>query len=201
MVASAFEEGLRLASQLGLNSGSEEQGGQLDASTSNIDACMDVVHAYQSAYEQQAACCARREAAQVQALIDQRLLRQRVDGLNKARDTMARVVDCKDALADRLRAIKVRPSVPVDPQYQPDFTGLLYHSASGHDILRHGGNTLHWAVALDAPPSCWEDGLRAIPDAAKACSDRLAAITGFSEALAALPIGAAASDACGDTSL
>lgn len=98
---------------------------------------------------------------------------------------LRRVVASKHAIADRLRASKLRPSVPVDPESQPAFGALLRAGAGGCALLEHGAVALGWAAALDAPPSCWEDTLRGIPDGARACRGHLAALSAFGAALAA----------------
>jgi hypothetical protein len=93
------------------------------------------------------------------------------------------IVASKHVVADRLRAAKLRPAVPVEPSAQPDFDALLQQGAAGRPLLDHGGVALRWAAALEAPPSCWEDTLRGIPEGARACRQHLAAVARFGAAL------------------
>lgn len=103
----------------------------------------------------------------------------------RAAGALERTVTSKHAIADRLRASKLRPSAPVAPDHQPAFSSLLAAAAGGGPMLEHGAAALGWAAALDADPSCWEDTLRSIPDGARACRAHLRALSEFSASLAA----------------
>jgi len=77
----------------------------------------------------------------------------------------------------------MRPSVPVAPTYQPDFSVLLRHSAGSTSMLRHGLDALRWAPAWDVNPSCWEDQLKNILEAAKDMSNCMTAMADYNAAL------------------
>lgn len=87
------------------------------------------------------------------------------------------------ALAERLRASKLRPGIVVAPERQPEFSAVLAAAAGGGPALAHGAGALAWAAALSAPPSCWEDALRGIPEGARACRQHLAALSEFGRGL------------------
>lgn len=121
---------------------------------------------------------------QCNSISSQELLQSRIASMQKAADTCRKVCSNKDALADRLRSAKTRPSVPVAPAYQQDFSTLLQHSASSAEMLHDGVTSLQWAATLDAKPSCWEDQLKGIIETAKEVGSRLTAMEEFSAALA-----------------
>ncbi|GBF97725.1 hypothetical protein Rsub_10889 [Raphidocelis subcapitata] len=138
------------------------------------------------------ALCARRLCALAAArrgsageLADPAALRAAAAAMAAHAAALRRVVASKHAIADRLRASKLRPSVPVEPEAQPAFDALLRAGAGGRALLDHGAAALGWAAALDAAPSCWEDTLRGVPDGARACRAHLAALSAFGAALAA----------------
>lgn len=120
---------------------------------------------------------------QSRSVTDQQQLQSRISSLQKAVSTYQQVIKNKDALADRLRSAKTRPSVPVAPAYQQDFSTLLEHSASSAEMLHEGVNSLQWAATLDVKPSCWEDKLKCIVDAAKELDSRMTAMDDFSAAI------------------
>lgn len=128
-------------------------------------------------------------------LTDPSCLQRRAAAMCANTETLKRIITSKHVIADRLRASKLRPSVPVDPAHQREFEALLQQSAGGRALLDHGALALGWAAALDAPPSCWEDTLRSIPEGTRACRAHLKSLSAFGSQLAAEEAGAAASAA------
>jgi hypothetical protein len=99
-------------------------------------------------------------------------------------DTLRRISASKDALAYRLRSASTRPSVPVAPHCQPDFTAMLRCAAASAGPLHAGMLAVQWAAGLDARPSCWEDQLRPIREAAASIRETLGSMSDFDAALA-----------------
>eukprot|EP00878_Enallax_costatus_P021536 GHUV01022802.1.p1 GENE.GHUV01022802.1~~GHUV01022802.1.p1 ORF type:complete len:189 (+),score=52.98 GHUV01022802.1:501-1067(+) len=120
---------------------------------------------------------------QTRSVTDQQQLQSRTHSLEKAVRTCQQVCSNKDTLADRLRSARTRPSVPVAPEYQQDFSALLQHSASSAQMLHEGIDSLQWAATLDAKPSCWEDQLKCILEAAKELDICMTAMERFSTAI------------------
>eukprot|EP00879_Flechtneria_rotunda_P018016 GHRR01018881.1.p1 GENE.GHRR01018881.1~~GHRR01018881.1.p1 ORF type:complete len:190 (+),score=66.03 GHRR01018881.1:821-1390(+) len=116
-------------------------------------------------------------------MTDQLQIQSRTQHLDNTVQTLNMVCTNKDAVADRLRSAKTRPSVPVNPAYQPYFTAMLKHSASSAGILHHGAAALHWAATLNDKPSCWEDQLKCILEAAKDISSCITATDEFNTAI------------------
>jgi hypothetical protein len=114
---------------------------------------------------------------------DKQALEARASNMSRAGDTLDTIRNNKDSLADRLRSAKMRPSVPVSPDYQSDFTALLQHSAGSAPQLLEGMTALQWAASLDYKPSAWEDQLKCILDVAKELSSCLTSMEEFSSAL------------------
>jgi hypothetical protein len=77
----------------------------------------------------------------------------------------------------------MRPSVPVSPEYQSDFTALLQHSAGSAPQLHEGVIAVTWADTLKVKPSTWEDQLKGILDVAKELSSCLASMEEFNSAV------------------
>lgn len=117
------------------------------------------------------------------AFTDKQALQDRVKWMSTNAETLHTICSTKDSLADRLRSAKMRPSVPVAPDYQQDFSELLQHSASSAGMLHDGVAALQWAASLDAKPSVWEDQLKCILEVAKEVSGCLTAMEEFSAAL------------------
>jgi len=114
---------------------------------------------------------------------DQQLLAARAAGLSSAASTLQLVCSNKDAVADHLRSASMRPSVPVAPEYQPDFADMLRCAASNAGALQDGLQVLQWAASLSDKPSCWEDQLRIIRDSAQSIKDCAAAMQEFDSQL------------------
>ncbi|KAF6259832.1 hypothetical protein COO60DRAFT_964134 [Scenedesmus sp. NREL 46B-D3] len=114
---------------------------------------------------------------------DKQALQARVSNMSRAADTLHTICKTKDSLAERLRSSKMRPSVPVAPDYQSDFTALLQHSAGSAPQLHDGMTALRWAAALDDKPSAWEDQLECILGVAKELSSCFTSMEEFSSAL------------------
>eukprot|EP00877_Chromochloris_zofingiensis_P013822 jgi/Chrzof1/8694/Cz03g20230.t1 len=154
--------------------------------TSQIDSSLEVHRTYECIHQLNKQCFLYKEYSRAKHIADQHVVQTRVPNLTRASGTAQQILANKDRIADRLRSIKVRPTITVDPAHQPDFSALLLHTAGGQAVLQQGANSLDWALEQDIKPSCWEDHLKAIPDAAKACNEQMQALDSFSHALAAL---------------
>lgn len=153
--------------------------------TAHIDAACSVADAYRDVYQRQLDILEQEDFMAWENIAHKPVLVQREANLRAASSTLRTVIASKDTIARRLRAASTVPNIPVDPQYQPDLSVLLQHSAGGQAILAHGAGALQWAAGFQERPSCWEDRLQAIPEALKACQDQQHALQRFSEALAA----------------
>ncbi len=177
-----FEDTLRAAHSLGM---------QLPTTstahlTAALDAAMATHRSYASLYEQQLACLEAQHHADCQRITHAPLLQQRTAGLTEASATVRTVLAGKDAIAQRLRATKTEPTIPVQPELQPHLISLLQQSASSQATLQQGREALQWAAAFSEKPSCWEERLSGLLRAARACQDHKQALDQFGEALQAL---------------
>lgn len=175
----AYQDVLNAAECLGF----QLPGSHMDA-VQSLEGAEQLVDDYKRLHELQQRLHTLQLYVDSRALTDHVQLQGRASSVQAAAGTLRATCSTKDALADRLRSAKTRPSVPVAPSYQPDFSALLVHSASSTGILQHGMMALRWAAALDAKPSCWEDQLKCILEAARDVGGCMAALEQFSQAVA-----------------
>lgn len=149
----------------------------------NLIEVEQLVERFQELHELQQKLQSMSTYLESRALTDNVQLQSRLNSLNSLTEMLQRICSAKDTIADRLRSATMRPSVPVAPSYQPDFSVMLRHCASSTGMLRHGLDALQWAAALQAKPSCWEDQLKHILEAAKDMSNCMAAMTDYNAAL------------------
>lgn len=122
---------------------------------------------------------------------DAEQLSARAAGLSSAASTLQLISASKDAIADHLRSASMRPSVPVAPQYQPDFANMLRCAASNTAVLHGGLQVLQWAASLSDKPSCWEDHLQVIRASAQGIKECVTAMREFDQQLSAAAAAAA----------
>jgi hypothetical protein len=174
----AYQDVIDTAQTLGLS--------QPAASKDTVQTLIDAEHLvkrFQELHELQQKLQAMSTYLESHAVTDNMQLQSRLNSLNSLAQTLRRICSAKGTIAERLRSATMRPSVPVAPTYQPDFSLLLRHSASSVGMLRHGLDALQWATALDVKPSCWEDQLKDILEAAKDMRVCMAAMADFNAAL------------------
>jgi hypothetical protein len=178
-MASAYEDLLQHASCLGFT----VQPNDCRDTVQTLNDAEDFVKQQQTIAELQLRLDTLTAYQQSRLITDKLALQVLASSMSCAADTLGTICKTKDSLADRLRSAKMRPSVPVSPDYQGDFTALLQHSAGSAPQLHEGMAALQWAATLDDKPSTWEDQLRGILDAAKELSSCFTTMEQFSSAL------------------
>lgn len=178
-MGSAYEDLLQHASSLGFSMPRNDCHDTLQT----LNDAEELVKQQQAVTELQLRLSTLTAYQQSRFITDKQALQALASNMSRASDTLDTICKTKNSLADRLRSAKMRPSVPVSPDYQGDFTALLQHSAGSAPQLHEGMTALQWAAALDDKPSAWEDQLKSILDAAKELSSCLTSMEEFSSAL------------------
>jgi hypothetical protein len=178
-MGSAYEDLLQHASSLGFSLPQ----GTCHETVQTLGDAEDLVKQQQAVSELQLRLSRLTAFHQSSFTTDKQALAARTSNISRAGDTLDTIRTNKDSLADRLRSAKMRPSVPVSPDYQSDFTALLQHSAGSAPQLLEGMTALQWAASLGDKPSAWEDQLKCILDVAKELSSCLTSMEEFSNAL------------------
>jgi hypothetical protein len=180
-MGSAYEDLLQHASTLGFSMPQSS----CHETVKTVNDAEELVKQQQTITELQLRLSTLTAFQQSRFITDKQALQALASSMSSAADTLDTVGKTKDSLADRLRSAKMRPSVPVSPDYQGDFTALLQHSAGSAAQLHEGMAALQWAASLDEKPSTWEDQLKGILDAAKELSSCLTSMEEFSSSLVA----------------
>jgi virulence-associated protein VapD len=178
-MGSAYQDLLQHASSLGFSLPQ----GTCHETVQTLNDAEDLVNQQQAVSELQLRLSRLTAFQQSSFTTDKQALEARASNMSRAGDTLDTICNSKDSLADRLRSAKMRPSVPVSPDYQSDFTALLQHGIGSTLQLQEGLTALQWAASLDDKPSAWEDQLKCILDAAKELSSCLTSMEEFSSTL------------------
>jgi hypothetical protein len=173
----AFQAGVDLAAQLGLCDA------EVVSEADDIQAALDLVDQHQQRCEAAIQIMQQADYNGAAVLTDSRTLKLRVNALDAGLNMAESVVCNKDAVAESWRAAKTKSSIPVAPEHQPDFSAMLQHSASSHQILGSGLKGMQWATNLNKKPSMWEDELKPVVEAKKVFASHLDSMIQFSEEL------------------
>nr|GEW99504.1 augmin subunit 2 [Tanacetum cinerariifolium] len=76
--------------------------------------------------------------------------------------------------------------IPVEAEYQKDFSELLQSAASDYGTLAASVSDIHWTHNFREPPSVWRDMLRPIHAALVSCSRYVEAMSAMRESFITL---------------
>ncbi|KAI3708120.1 hypothetical protein L2E82_37192 [Cichorium intybus] len=116
-----------------------------------------------------------------------------VSEMEKKLETLARitrilkgVIQNKDRILARLHQPYPVDCIPVEAEYQKQFSELLMMAASDYGTLTASVSDLHWVQNFKEPPSIWADMLRPIPVALVSCTRYFEAMEAMRESFVAL---------------
>lgn len=182
---SVFTAGLQAAQELQLTPGASS----IDTSTSSeaiqsIQAAADVVAVHQqlcAALQQKHALAEQQQSWQLSSAA---ALQSRQAALEAGSNMLSSILDNQNTIAERLRANKIRPCIPIQHDQQHHLSAVLLSSARGPAELKPGAEALQWANQLDCKPTVWEDTLAPVLTASKACSSHADVLQKFNDQLA-----------------
>ncbi|ERN04815.1 hypothetical protein AMTRI_Chr05g72290 [Amborella trichopoda] len=96
------------------------------------------------------------------------------------------VIQNKDRIIARLQQPYSLDCIPVEAEYQQQFSELLIKAASDYGALTASVADFQWSQNFKEPPSIWGEMLRPIPVALASCTRFFEATTAMRESFAAL---------------
>lgn len=116
-----------------------------------------------------------------------------VNEMQKKIETLARittilkdVIHNKDRIIARLQQPYSLDCIPVEAEYQKQFSELLMKAASDYGALTASVADLQWSQNFKEPPSVWAEMLRPIPVALASCTRFFEAMSAMRESFATL---------------
>ncbi|KAK9077367.1 hypothetical protein SSX86_005704 [Deinandra increscens subsp. villosa] len=116
-----------------------------------------------------------------------------VSEMEKKIETLARittilrgVIQNKDRIKARLQQPYPLEFIPVEAEYQKEFSELLKSAADDYGSLTASVSDLHWTKNFKEPPSIWREMLRPIPAALVSCTRYFGAMSAMRESFATL---------------
>uniref|UniRef100_A0A7N0TTX1 AUGMIN subunit 2 n=1 Tax=Kalanchoe fedtschenkoi TaxID=63787 RepID=A0A7N0TTX1_KALFE len=116
-----------------------------------------------------------------------------VSEMEKKCETLARitailkdVIQNKDRIIARLQQPYSLDCIPVEAEYQKQFSELLMKAASDYGALTASISDFHWSQNFKEPPTVWGEMLRPIPVALASCTRFFEAMSAMRESFATL---------------
>lgn len=116
-----------------------------------------------------------------------------VSEMEKKIETLARIttilkdfIQNKDRIIARLQQPYSLDCIPVEAEYQKQFSELLMIAASDYGALTASVGDLQWSQNFKEPPSVWGEMLRPIPVALASCTRTFEAMSAMRESFATL---------------
>ncbi|XP_071727101.1 AUGMIN subunit 2-like [Rutidosis leptorrhynchoides] len=111
-----------------------------------------------------------------------------VSEMEKKIEMLARIISIlkgfiqnKDRIIARLQQPFPLEFIPVEAEYQKEFSELLMHAASDYGTLAASVSDLHWTHNFKEPPSIWAEMLRPISVALVSCTRYFEAMSAMRE--------------------
>ncbi|VFQ90960.1 unnamed protein product [Cuscuta campestris] len=116
-----------------------------------------------------------------------------VSEMEKKTETLARittilkdVIQNKDRIIARLQQPYSLDCIPVEAEYQKQFSELLMRAASDYSALTTSAADFHWSQSFKDPPTTWAEMLRPIPVALASCTRFFEAMSAMRESFSTL---------------
>ncbi|XP_050892940.1 AUGMIN subunit 2 isoform X2 [Lathyrus oleraceus] len=113
-------------------------------------------------------------------------MEKKIETLSRITTILKDVIQNKDCIIARLQRPYSLDCIPVEVEYQKQFSELLMKAASDYGTLTVSVADLHWSMNFKEPPSLWGDMLRPIPLALAYCTQYFEAMSATRVSLAAL---------------
>nr|VDC70488.1 unnamed protein product [Brassica rapa] len=113
-------------------------------------------------------------------------MQKKIDTLSRITQILKDVIQNKDRIIARLQQPYSLDCIPVEAEYQKQFSELLMRAASDYGALTASVSDFQWSQNFKEPPSVWGEMLRPIPVALASCTRFFEAMSAMRESFATL---------------
>ncbi|KAI7726830.1 hypothetical protein M8C21_006629 [Ambrosia artemisiifolia] len=128
----------------------------------------------------------RKEDKNVAHLTHVSEMEKKIETLARITTILKDVIQNKDRIIARLQQPYSLDCIPVEAEYQKQFSELLMKAASDYGLLTSSVADFQWTQNFKEPPSVWGEMLRPIPVALASCTRFFEAMTAMRESFATL---------------
>ncbi|KAI3716180.1 hypothetical protein L6452_23334 [Arctium lappa] len=128
----------------------------------------------------------RKEDKNVAHLTHVSEMEKKIETLARITTILKDVIQNKDRIIARLQQPYSLDCIPVEAEYQKQFSELLMKAASDYGALTASVADFQWTQNFKEPPSVWGEMLRPIPVALASCTRFFEAMTAMRESFATL---------------
>ncbi|KAI3803571.1 hypothetical protein L1987_31727 [Smallanthus sonchifolius] len=128
----------------------------------------------------------RKEDKNVAHLTHVSEMEKKIETLARITTILKDVIQNKDRIIARLQQPYSLDCIPVEAEYQKQFSELLMKAASDYGLLTSSVADFQWTQNFKEPPSVWGEMLRPIPVALASCTRFFEAMTAMRESFASL---------------
>ncbi|KAK6918813.1 HAUS augmin-like complex subunit 2 [Dillenia turbinata] len=128
----------------------------------------------------------RKEDKNVAHLTHVSEMEKKCETLSRITAILKDVLQNKDRIIARLQQPYSLDCIPVEAEYQKQFSELLMKAASDYGALTASVSDFQWTQNFKEPPSVWGEMLRPIPVALASCTRFFEAMSAMRESFAAL---------------
>ncbi|KAI4341007.1 hypothetical protein MLD38_025786 [Melastoma candidum] len=113
-------------------------------------------------------------------------MEKKIETLSRITTILKDVIQNKDRIIARLQQPYSLDCIPVEAEYQKQFSELLMKAASDYGALTASVADFQWSQNFKEPPSVWGEMLRPIPVALASCTRFFEAMSAMRESFATL---------------
>lgn len=113
-------------------------------------------------------------------------MQKKIETLARITTILKDVIQNKDRIIARLQQPYSLDCIPVEAEYQKQFSELLMKAASDYGALTASVADFQWSQNFKEPPSVWAEMLRPIPVALASCTRFFEAMSAMRESFATL---------------
>ncbi|KAG7642910.1 HAUS augmin-like complex subunit 2 [Arabidopsis suecica] len=113
-------------------------------------------------------------------------MQKKIETLSRITQILKDVIQNKDRIIARLQQPYSLDCIPVEAEYQKQFSELLMKAASDYGALTASVSDFQWSQNFKEPPSVWGEMLRPIPVALASCTRFFEAMSAMRESFATL---------------
>ncbi|OIS97457.1 PREDICTED: AUGMIN subunit 2-like [Nicotiana attenuata] len=128
----------------------------------------------------------RKEDKNVAHLTHVSEMEKKIETLQRITTILKDVIHNKDRIIARLQQPYSLDCIPVEAEYQKQFSELLMRAASDYGALTASIEDLQWSQKFKEPPTVWGEMLRPIPVALASCTIFFEAMSAMRESFATL---------------
>ncbi|KAL0863821.1 hypothetical protein Bca101_042939 [Brassica carinata] len=128
----------------------------------------------------------RKDDKNVAHLIHVSEMQKKIETLSRITQILKDVIQNKDRIIARLQQPYSLDCIPVEAEYQKQFSELLMRAASDYGALTASVSDFQWSQNFKEPPSVWGEMLRPIPVALASCTRFFEAMSAMRESFATL---------------